>query len=184
MPGWLSWLGIWLRLRSWSWGPGVESHFRHLAQWGVYLSHSLCLPPLPTPLCSLSLKLIRKPQGRKALYCIYRKNLHVSGLTQLKTLLLKGQLYYFHIPLAALPLPRDYSSALFHTMSDSTVTEAAKVHYTHPFIFTFPKTTPSKFQWGRDPANPNSYTICIRGSEDHPPHPRFNDSLRGPRGYC
>ena len=24
VPGWLSWLSIWLQLRSWSWGPGIE----------------------------------------------------------------------------------------------------------------------------------------------------------------
>ena len=55
MPGWLSRLSICLRLRSWSWSPGIESHIGLPAQRGglllpltlfplvLFVSHSLSL---------------------------------------------------------------------------------------------------------------------------------------------
>jgi len=53
-PGWLRWLNIYLQLRSWSQGPGIEPHIRLSAQLGAYFSLSLCLSPY---LWSLSLSL-------------------------------------------------------------------------------------------------------------------------------
>ena len=51
VPGWLCWLGIWLWLTSWSWGPGIEPHIVESAS----LSSSHCLP-IHIDLCSLSFK--------------------------------------------------------------------------------------------------------------------------------
>ena len=46
VPGWLSRLGIFLRLKSWSQGPGIEPCIRLAAQRGICYSLSLCLPLL------------------------------------------------------------------------------------------------------------------------------------------
>lgn len=55
-PGWLSGLRVFIWVRSWSWGPGIEPHIRLSAlHWGVcfslWPSHPPSfLPPLPLPL--------------------------------------------------------------------------------------------------------------------------------------
>ena len=52
-PKWLRWLYLCLGLKSWYWGPGIESHVGLPAQWGVCFS--LCPSP-PTCVISVSNK--------------------------------------------------------------------------------------------------------------------------------
>ena len=66
-PGWLSWLSIFLQLRSWSRGPGIEPHVGLPAEEGAGLSSpSLGLsPPLVPSLFQIN-KIFKKKKAQAA----------------------------------------------------------------------------------------------------------------------
>ena len=78
-PGWLSRLSVCPQLRSWSWGPGIETCVRLPAQWAGCLSLSTACALLSVFSLSHVNKIFKKKEGREE-----RNSEWVSGVGEIE----------------------------------------------------------------------------------------------------